>query len=347
MDPERQKDAASRRRARLQPAKIGSRVVVLVGFNGVQTLDLVGPLDVFAKANARAVEREVPAPHYELIVASPDGGEIGSEAGIRLAGTVRLAEVGRPPDTIVVAGGSEDALIRARDETDLVAWIAASARRTRRVASVCTGAFVLAAAGLLDGRRVTTHWSACGRLQSFCPMAEVVPDAIYVSDRGIYTSAGFTAGIDLALALVEQDLGSEVALAVARDLVLFLRRPGGQAQFSASLAAQAHAGDRFRELAVWIRENPTGDLRVPALAARAAMSERNFGRAFAAQTGVSPARYVELARLDQAKLLLESSDWPLARVAERSGFGSVPTLLRAFRRHLSVTPEEYRERFRL
>src|SRR5690606_16444183 len=145
-------------------------------FDGVQTLDLVGPLDVFAKANARTVARDDPAPRYEIVVASPDGGEIGSEAGMRLAGTVRLSEVDRQVDTIVVAGGSEVALIRARNETRLVAWLAANADRTRRVASVCTGAFVLAAAGLLDGRRVTTHWSACGRLQSFCPLAEVVPD---------------------------------------------------------------------------------------------------------------------------------------------------------------------------
>jgi transcriptional regulator GlxA family with amidase domain len=177
------------------------------------------------------------------------------------------------------------------------------------------------------------------------PGAEVEPDALYVADGNIYTSAGITSGIDLSLALVEKDLGSQVALAVARELVLFLRRPGGQTQFSASLAAQAKTGGKLDELLVWIADNPDADLSLPSLADRAAMSERNFGRVFARQTGMTPACYVECVRLDRAKLYLETTDWPLARVAERSGLGSVATLIRSFAKRIGITPDAYRKRF--
>jgi transcriptional regulator GlxA family with amidase domain len=235
---------------------------------------------------------------------------------------------------------------KAPANTDLLEWVADRAPRTRRVASVCTGAFLLGGSGLLDGRRATTHWSATALLASLFPKAEVVPDAIFIGDGHIHTSAGVTAGIDLSLAFVEQDCGPTVALGTARELVLYLRRVGGQSQFSATLAAQARAAGGLRDLLAWISEHPVDDLSVPHLAERAGMSERTFGRVFSAETGMTPARYVELVRLDRAKLLLETTKWPLARIADRSGLGSAATLARAFRRQLGITPEDYRARFR-
>ncbi len=226
-------------------------------------------------------------------------------------------------------------------------WILDRAPRTRRVASVCTGAFLLGGCGLLDGRRATTHWSVTKMLGAMFPRADVLPDAIFVGDGHIFTSAGVTAGIDLSLAFVEQDCGSRVALNTARELVLYLRRVGGQSQFSVSLAAQAKAADGLRDLIVWIEENFSRDLGIPRLAERAAMSERTFARVFRAEIGMTPAAYVELVRLDRAKQLLETTKWPLARVADRCGLGSAATLARAFRRRLGITPEDYRARFRI
>lgn len=325
--------------------RVGTRQIVLLGFDGMQALDLVGPMEVFAKAAAHAPATGVSPFRYGIVVASARGGRVDANSGLQLAGTTPLSKLPHPPDTVVVAGGSVDELLATRDGEVVLAWLSRIGARARRIASVCTGAFVLGAAGLLEGRRATTHWSSCGRLQQLFPSTTLVPDAIFVEDGNVYTSAGVTAGIDLALALVEQDLGPQVALAVSRDIVLFLRRPGGQSQFSASLAAQAQASERFRGLLAWIAEHPAEPLDVPALADRAAMSERNFGRLFKAQTGMTPADYVERVRLDHAKMLLESSDWPLARIAQRSGLGTSATLIRAFRRRLGVTPEQYRQRF--
>jgi transcriptional regulator GlxA family with amidase domain len=210
---------------------------------------------------------------------------------------------------------------------------------------VCTGAFLLARAGLLDGRRVTTHWNACAALARHYPSLKVEPDPIFVRDGNVYTSAGVTAGIDLALALVEEDLGREVALAVARDLVLFIRRPGGQAQFSAGLAGQAATRPGVRELQAWIADHLDGDLSVPALAERAFMSPRNFARVFSREVGVTPAAYVESLRLERARTLLETSELQLDEIALRCGFGTVETLRRVFGRRLGVNPNAYRSRF--
>jgi transcriptional regulator GlxA family with amidase domain len=281
------------------------------------------------------------------MVVSPSGGAIISSSGLQIAGTRALADLREPLDTVMVAGGPEAALREAATGTGLVPWIARRAPHTRRVASVCTGAFVLGVCGLLDGRRATTHWSAAKALETVVPGTEVVADAIFVGDGHIFTSAGVTAGIDLALAFVEQDCGPAVALNVARDLVLYLRRVGGQSQFSASLAAQASAADSLRGIVAWIEEHPDADLSVPALADRAAMSERTFARAFLGETGMTPARFVELVRLDRAKQLLETTGWPLPRVAQRSGLGSAATLTRTFRRRLGITPQDYRGRFRI
>ena len=323
-----------------------ARKIALVGFDGFQILDIAGPLEVFTKAG-RYLPQPGPSPfRYELIVASPTGGVITSNSGLQISGTRKVGELDDDLDTIIVAGGSEAALRGVAADTDLLAWIADRAPQTRRIASVCTGAFLLGAAGLLDGRRATTHWSATALLASLFPEAEVIADAIFIGDGHVHTSAGVTAGIDLSLAFVEQDCGPGIALSTARELVLYLRRVGGQSQFSASLAAQAQAANGLRDLLAWIAEHPADDLGIPQLAERAGMSARTFARAFLADTGMTPARYVELVRLDRAKLLLETTKWPLARVADRSGLGSAATLARAFRRRLGITPEDYRARFR-
>ncbi|NIC06208.1 GlxA family transcriptional regulator [Billgrantia bachuensis] len=316
--------------------------VALIGFDGIQALDLVGPMEVFSKANTHCPEA---APAYRLLLASPYGGDIVSNAGLRIAGTLPMAALPASLDTLIVAGGSEEGLRRAAAETDLLAWLQERARSTRRVASVCTGAFVLAAAGLLRGRRAATHWSACDRLQQMWPDISVDHGAIYTAEPPFYTSAGVTTGLDLCLSLVEADCGSQVALGVARDLVLFMRRPGSQAQFSAALQAQAAAGSRLSPLVNAIIEDPTGDLSVPALAARISMSERTFVRRFREEIGETPAQFVKQARVDRARTLLETSRWPLARIAERSGFASLDSLHRTFQRLVGVTPSAYRSYF--
>jgi transcriptional regulator GlxA family with amidase domain len=318
------------------------RKIALIGFDGVQSLDLVGPADVFAHASRAGLAGNT---RYELTMASPHGGEIVTNAGLRLARTEALKKLTGPFDTIIVAGGSAEGLTEAITKTGLIAWLRKRAPKTRRIASVCTGAFVLAAAGFLDGRRATTHWGSCAQLKAFRPAVLVDPDAIFVAEPPFYTSAGITAGIDLCLALVEADCGPATALAVAKELVLFMRRPGGQSQFSAALNVQMAATPRLRSLVSEISSDPSGDLSLPVLAARAAMSERTFSRVFHKETGVTPAAFVELARVDRAKAYLETSDWTLERIAERSGFGSQDTLHRAFLGRVGVTPGEYRQRF--
>jgi transcriptional regulator GlxA family with amidase domain len=315
------------------------RQIVLIGYPGAQSLDLVGPLEVFSMANRLAASGA-----YEVILASEDGGEIICNSGLRLAGAVALADLPDDVDTILISGGDEEAVRQAR-EGALPAWLAGRQGRARRIGSVCSGSFVLAAAGLLDGRRVTTHWGFCDEMRAFRPAVRLEPDAIFVADPPFFTSAGVTAGLDLCLALVEGDCGAETALAVARNLVLFLRRAGGQAQYSAALTVQTNATSRLRTLIAELSADPCGDLSVPCLAGRAAMSERTFSRVFKKETGVSPAAFVATSRLNRAKALLESSDWALHRVAERAGFGDISGLHRAFQKWLGVTPGEYRERF--
>ena len=315
------------------------RKVALIGYHGVQSLDLVGPLEVFAQANNFSGTKA-----YAVTLASPQGGEIVSNAGLRLAGATALEDLPAELDTVLVGGGSEAGL-RALAESGMVEWLQARRDSTRRIGSVCSGAFALAAAGLLDGRRATTHWASCDELRAFRPEIRLEPDAIFVADPPIYTSAGITAGIDLCLALVEADLGPQVALAVARNLVLFMRRPGGQSQYSAGLNVQAAATPRLRKLIGDVAADPVADLSLPKLAERVGMTERTFSRLFHKETGVTPAAFVELTRVDRAKALLETSDWPLARVAERSGFGSLDALHRAFQKRVGATPGDYRDRF--
>jgi transcriptional regulator GlxA family with amidase domain len=312
--------------------------VALIGYDGVQSLDLTGPMEVFTIAN-----RFAGGPAYEVLIASVAGGEIVSNAGLRIGGLRSLSELPHELDTILVAGGETS--YGGIAEGELGTWLRERATRTRRVGSVCDGALVLAAAGLLDGRRATTHWKACDLLAARWPAVRLEPDAIFVADPPFYTSAGVTAGMDLCLSLVEADLGGEIALAVARQLVLFMRRPGGQSQYSAGLKVKPTAPPRLATVISEITADPTGDLSLPSLAARAGMSERTFVRRFHEYAGETPAAFVELARIDRAKTLLEQSDWPLARIAERSGFGSLDALHRAFRKRLGATPADYRARF--
>jgi transcriptional regulator GlxA family with amidase domain len=275
-------------------------------------------------------------------VAAPEEGPLRTST-VTLAPDLPLSACRFPIDTLIVAGGTGTR--RAEEDEALIGWLREAAKRSRRVTSVCTGAFLLARAGLLDGRRATTHWASCADLVERYPAVAVEPDPIFVRDGNVATSAGVTAGMDLALALVEEDLGRDVALEAARWLVLFLKRPGGQAQFSAQLAAQSAAREPLRELQAWIVDHLGDDLSVPALAARACMSERNFARAFKAETGMTPAAYVEALRVERARLALESGGEPIEAVARRCGFGAVETLRRAFVRQLGVSPGAYRDRF--
>ena len=315
------------------------RRVVVVAFPGVQSLDVVGPVEVFADANAHERRR-----HYAITLATTDGAPIKTSSGLTLTPDARLRDVRGPIDTLLVAGG--EGTPEAVVDTALVHHTTRLARRARRVTSVCSGAFVLAHAGLLDGRKATTHWSACDILARLYPAVDVDPDPIFTRDGNVWTSAGVTAGMDLALALVEDDLGRDTALAIARRLVLFLRRPGSQSQFSAQLAAQTAERDGLRDVQRWIAEHPGDDLGVASLADRAGMSVRHFARSFREEIGVTPARYVEQARLEAARRLLEETDEGVEAVARRCGFGTAETMRRAFLRALHLSPAEYRRRFR-
>ena len=311
------------------------RRIAFLAYDDVQSLDVTGPVEVFSMAC-----RHVPGA-YAVEVLTPGGADVRTSSGLRLGGTPLDEE---PLDTLVVAGGVGVRAAVADD--DLVAWVRRASGRARRTASVCSGTFLLARAGLLDGRRATTHWDSCEELARRFPAIDVDPDPIYVRDGDVWTSAGVTAGMDLALALVEQDHGPEVAVAVARRLVLFLRRPGGQAQFSAGLAAQAAVRAPLRELQGWMADHLDEDLSVAALAARAHMSPRTFARAFAREVGLTPAAYVEALRVERARGALETTDLPVDAVARACGFGTVETLRRAFGRRVGVAPAAYRDRFR-
>lgn len=306
-------------------------VVVIVAFDGFQSLDLSGPAEVFAAAG------------WPVRVVTVDGAPVRSSSGITVVPHGDLASARGPIDVLVVVGG--EGTPAAMGDARLLAWLRRAAARSRRVTSVCSGAFVLAEAGLLDGRRATTHWSVCDALAERYPTVDVDPDPIYVRDGDVWTSAGVTAGMDLALALVEEDLGREVALGIARRLVLFLRRPGNQSQFSAQLSLQSADRDALRDVQHHIAEHLADDLSVDALAAHAAMSPRHFARCFRDETGTTPARFVEAARLEAARRRLEESDDSIESIARACGFGTAETMRRAFVRVLHVAPTEYRRRF--
>lgn len=313
--------------------------VVIITFPGVEPLDIAGPSAVFTRARALCPD----AP--EVIFASPRGGNVLADGGLVLAETQALADLSGPFDLVLIAGGTEEGLTALRD-SGLYDWLALEAPRARRVGSVCGGAFVLARAGLLAGRTATTHWRATGRLQAAYPDVDVQPDAIFTLDGPVCTSAGVTAGIDLALALVEADHGATVAARIAQDLVVFLRRPGGQSQFSEALKAQVQGCSALRAALEEIQSQPAQDLSVNRLAALCAMSPRNFTRRFTSEIGTPPAAFVAIARIDHARRLLLTTELAVGSIAYASGFGSAEALTHAFRAKLGQSPSECRNRHR-
>lgn len=301
-------------------------------FDGVQSLDVTGPLEAFAHAGDA----------YEITTASLGGHNVTTSSNLTIAPAADLRDLTGETDLLLVPGGPG---ARRRDPA-LVRWLAAHAARARRIASVCTGAFLLAEAGLLTGRRVTTHWAHSAELAAQYPDLTVDPDPIFVRSGDVITSAGITAGIDLALALVEDDLGRDAALDVARQLVVFLRRPGSQSQFSAQLSVQVADRAPLRDVQHWIAEHPAADLSVHTLATRASLSPRQFARAFAAEVGMPPGRYVDRARLEAARRRLEDTASGVEETARACGYGTAEAMRRAFVRALGVSPAEYRRRFR-
>ncbi|MFK4511266.1 GlxA family transcriptional regulator [Bradyrhizobium daqingense] len=320
-------------------AKPKSRTVVIIALPGVQLLDVAGPLDVFAEANVQA-GREA----YVLFVAAAEPGPIRSSSGVRLMPD-RIIDRGFQEniDTLLIAGCPNAADVPA--DGVVTDWLRRRAARIRRYGSVCSGAFFLAAAGLLDGRRITTHWAVADRLAQKFPSVSVDKDAIYVTDGKLRTAAGVTAGLDLALALIEEDLGRETAMKVASQLVMFFKRPGGQMQFSRKGESVPAGRAALQELQRWVAANPGLDHSVASLAKRMDISARHFARLFRAEVGITPATWVEEARVNAARRLLELGNEPPKQVALHCGFADADTLRRAFVRHVGVTPAEYRKRF--
>ena len=332
----------SARGRRSLPAEIrATRRVAMVVFPGVTLLDISGPAQVFAELG----QIELPGGSYSLSYLSSAGGSVPTDVGMMID-TAPISSV-RPHqvDTLVIPGGP--GIWALRQDAFLMRWISQTVQRARRVASVCLGAFVLAWTGVLDGKRAATHWRYCPRLQDNFPDIRVEPDAIFVRDGRVWSSAGVSAGIDLALAMIEEDFGHTVALDIARRLVVFLKRPGGQSQFSTVLAAQASDVEgRFSALHAWILENIASDLKVEKLAEMAGMTPRTFARTYVSRTGMTPASGVEALRVETARLLLESRQvGGVVEVAKRAGFGDDERMRRAFIRHLGVSPSEYRKRF--
>ncbi|MFJ7252805.1 GlxA family transcriptional regulator [Streptomyces sp. NPDC098085] len=320
-------------------------LVVIPVFPGVNALDVTGPAEIFALAARMPPAGRAP---YEVRVVGERPGDVATFSGVRLGVDGTFAEESGRPGTVLVPGrmdiGPQGPVPRI-DEA-VVAWLRAVGPEAGRVASVCAGAHVTAAAGLLDGHRATTHWATAARLAAEYPEIEVEADPVFVRSGRMWTSAGLTSSMDLALALVADDHGDRVALEVARIMVMYLQRPGGQSQFSVPLAQQAGSRDDVRSLRLWIGAHLDADLSVPALASRLAMSERHFARTFHAETGSTPGAFVEEMRLEAARRLLERTDRVLDDVARACGFGSVETLHRVFRDRLGTTPAAYRRRFR-
>jgi len=322
---------------------VQQRSVAILLYDGVQSLDVTGPLEVFSGADT-ALRARGAGPGYRVRTIASAAAPVRCESGLRLIPDGPLPRALEAIDTLIVPGGHGRA--QAAQDPALRRLLAHAHGRCRRVASVCTGSFLLAAAGLLDGRRATTHWAYAAELARSYPQVAVEPDPIFVTDGSIWTSAGVTAGMDLALALVEEDHDRELALLIARHLVLFLRRPGNQSQFSAVMRAQQPRREPLREVQREVLEDVAGRHTVEAMAERAHMSARNFAREFRAQTGVTPARYVESVRLEAARRRLEETAEPVQGIAHSCGFPSAEAMRRSFQRTLHVGPSEYRRRFR-
>ena len=328
----------------LNAARTTRRIVFVAG-PGTEILDLVGPLQVFARASDIYRRNNSGAPIYsiEVVSVSPVR-SLTANCGLRFHADKTFRQLRGKIDTLLVAGG--DAIEQNKINPEAVRWLKQIAKRARRVGSVCTGAMLLARAGLLDGHRVTTHWNWCETLVRRAPRADVDPDPIFVRDENIYTSAGVTTGMDLALALVEEDYGSRLALETARNLVLYLRRPGGQSQFSAALSLQATDRKPLRELEAWVLEHLDKPLTVPDLAQQLAMSPRNFARVFTREMKTTPAKFVERLRMEAARRRLEESQNSMETIASECGFGSVNSMRNVFQRTLKISPGQYRRHFR-
>ena len=323
-----------------------TRRVSFIAAPGTEILDLVGPLQVFVRA-AEMFSRQNPRfpPIYSVeVITTSRQASVVTNCGLRIAAHNTFRRVRGEIDTLLIAGGS--AIENDEINIEAVRWIRKMAGRVRRIGSVCTGAMLLARAGLLDGRQATTHWNWCALLAGKCPRADIDPNPIFIRDENVYTSAGVTAGMDLALALVEEDHGSRLALQVARNLVLYLRRPGGQSQFSAALSLQLTDRKPLRELESWVLDNLNKPLNMPALAERVAMSPRNFARVFTKEMKTTPAKFVERLRVEAARRRLEESRNTLETIAGECGFGNVNSMRNVFQRALRIAPGQYRRHFR-
>ena len=315
--------------------KTPPKTVLILAMPGVQLLDVSGPLDVFAEANIQAGYQA-----YCLSLAAVAPGPVRSSSGVALLPDYVVGDLGSlGADTLLIAGCPH--LHDTTPDPTVLAWLREAAPKTRRYGSVCSGAFLLAAAGLLEGKRVTTHWAVADRLAERYPNTIVDPDALHVTDGQLRTAAGVTAGLDLALALVEEDLGRDIALKVSAQLVMFFKRPGGQLQFSRRGEAAPSGRSVLQAVQRYVAANPAADHAIPALAARAGLSPRHFARLFRHETGMTPATWTELARVDAARARLEVGEAP-KQVATACGFADADTLRRAFARHVGVTPAAYR-----
>ena len=321
------------------------RRIVFLALPLSQMLDLVGPHDAFSQVEAVMQKSGGKAANYKLeVVSGTEVKTVSGTNGLRLVADMCYKDLTGSIDTLIVVGGD---VMLDPFEPKLLAWLKSISKRTRRISSICTGSFLLAAAGLLDGHKATTHWAYCDRFAHMFPLVDVQMDPIYVKDGKYYTGAGVTAGMDLALALIEEDHGAAMALKVAQDLVLFLRRPGGQSQFSSLLAKQNTEYNQLKDLGPWLLSNLHNCLDVTTLAEHCGMSPRHFARVFAGEYGVTPAKYVEQIRVDAARQNLEETQLSVEQVADRCGFGSADVMRRSFNRLLAVTPADYRQRFRV
>jgi len=318
-----------------------TRPVAVMAYPGVQSLDVTGPFEVFAGARRAAAAYDIDA-GYDVSVVAAEAGNVTTESGLVLVASA-LPGSTTHLDTLLIPGGQ--GVDGARQDRGLVEWIRRTANRSRRIATVCSGSFLAAEAGLLDGRRVTTHWARAEQLAAEYPDVDVDADPIYLRDGNVWSSAGVTAGIDLALALVEDDLGTDVSQLIARWLVMFLHRPGGQTQFASPVWVRRAERSPVREAQARVEAAPAGDHRVAVLAESAALSERHFTRVFTSEVGETPSRFVERVRTEAARRELESTVDTLEVIARRCGFGSTETLRRTFHRRLRTSPDAYRRRF--
>ncbi|WP_423020832.1 GlxA family transcriptional regulator [Undibacterium sp. Di27W] len=311
--------------------------VAIIVFDGVQILDVMGPAAVFNAAN-----EAVCLPYYCVHILSPYGGNVNSNSGITIDSQALNSVSARSIDTMLISGGNVDKVVEFSSDGEVQKWVKKVSISARRFGSVCTGAFALGKFGLISGKRVTTHWSACSELRSHYPDAQVDADALYVEDGKLWTSAGVTTGIDMSLAMVANDLGDGIADAIAKELVLYARRPGHQSQFSSLLKAQLDSGAPFSQLINWIKENLAESLDVSALANRAMMSDRTFSRKFTSAVGESPAHFVETIRLDHARQLLTTA-LSLKEIAEQTGYQNAAQFIKAFNRRFGISPAFFRK----